>query len=233
FLRHRRLVDVPRHRGARLPPAPAPRVRDGDGGARRRGGPLRLPRRRRALRPRRHPVAHRRGRDLAFRDDAPPRRRRPQPARAVPDLAQPRAGGQVRRAALRHVLGRADPRGGPRRRGRGRQVPPHRRGARRRARPRPAPALVGRATGEPPGHLDRLPRPGVSTELPAFDPAANRVLYNYGGALTVDDRELGYEAAVLEPQAVTVTAGPEGANVLVLQARPIGAPVVQQGPFVA
>ncbi|HJC28535.1 MAG TPA: pirin family protein [Candidatus Dietzia intestinipullorum] len=75
--------------------------------------------------------------------------------------------------------------------------------------------------------------PGVSTELPAFDPAANRVLYNYGGALTVDDRELGYEAAVLEPQAVTVTAGPEGANVLVLQARPIGAPVVQQGPFVA
>src|SRR5699024_5629185 len=45
--------------------------------------------------------------------------------------------------------------------------------------------------------------------------------------------ELGYEAAVLEPQAGTVTAGPEGANVLVLQARPIGAPVVQQGPFVA
>lgn len=74
--------------------------------------------------------------------------------------------------------------------------------------------------------------PGVSTELPAFDEAANRVLYNYGGALTVDDRELGYEAAVLAPESVTVTAGDDGAAFLVLQGRPIGAPVVQQGPFV-
>lgn len=74
--------------------------------------------------------------------------------------------------------------------------------------------------------------PGVTTELPAYDASATRVLYNYGGALTVDDRELDYEAAVLEPQAVTVTAGDDGAAFLVLQARPIGAPVEQQGPFV-
>ena len=33
--------------------------------------------------------------------------------------------------------------------------------------------------------------------------------------------------------AVTVTAGDEGASFLILQGRPIGEPVVQQGPFVA
>lgn len=75
--------------------------------------------------------------------------------------------------------------------------------------------------------------PGASTELPAFDSSAVRTLYNYGGALTVDGRELAYEAAVLEPEAVTVTAGTDGASFLILQGRPIGAPVVQQGPFVA
>lgn len=75
--------------------------------------------------------------------------------------------------------------------------------------------------------------PGASTELPAFDESAVRTLYNYGGALTVDGQKLGYDAAVLEPAAVTVTAGDEGAAFLVLQGRPIGAPVVQQGPFVA
>lgn len=74
--------------------------------------------------------------------------------------------------------------------------------------------------------------PGVSTELPAFDASATRVLYNYGAALTVEGQQLGYDAAVLAPHAVTVTAGEGGAAFLVLQARPIGAPVVQQGPFV-
>lgn len=74
--------------------------------------------------------------------------------------------------------------------------------------------------------------PGASTELPAFSDEAVRVLYNYGGTLTVDGRELGYEAAVLEPAPVTVTAGDDGAAFLVLQGRPIGAPVVQHGPFV-
>lgn len=74
--------------------------------------------------------------------------------------------------------------------------------------------------------------PSVSTELPAFDESANRILYNYGGKLTVDDRDLDYEAAVLGPDAVTVTAGDQPVAFLVLQARPIGAPVVQQGPFV-
>lgn len=74
--------------------------------------------------------------------------------------------------------------------------------------------------------------PGVSTELPAFDASAGRVLYNYGGGVTVDGQEIGYDAAVLAPEPVTVTAGDDGAAFLILQARPIGAPVVQQGPFV-
>ena len=74
--------------------------------------------------------------------------------------------------------------------------------------------------------------PGVSTELPGFDPSANRILYNYGGLLTVDGQQLGYDAAVLEPEPVTVTAGDDGAAFLILQGRPIGAPVVQHGPFV-
>ena len=72
--------------------------------------------------------------------------------------------------------------------------------------------------------------PGASTELPAFDESAVRTLYNYGGALTVDGQELGYDAAVLAPEAVTVTAGAEGASFLILQARPIGAPVAARLP---
>ena len=43
----------------------------------------------------------------------------------------------------------------------------------------------------------------------------------------MDGRDLTYEAAVLEPAPVTVTAGDDGAAFLVLQGRPIGAPVVQ------
>ncbi len=74
--------------------------------------------------------------------------------------------------------------------------------------------------------------PGVSAGLPAASAEALRTLYNYGGSLTVEGRELGYDAAVLEPSAVTVTAGDDGAAFLVLQGRPIGAPVVQHGPFV-
>ena len=74
--------------------------------------------------------------------------------------------------------------------------------------------------------------PGVSTELPGTDPAVGRVLYNYGGPVAVDGQQIGYDAAVLAPEPVTVAAGDDGAAFLVLQARPIGAPVVQQGPFV-
>src|SRR5699024_7668884 len=36
--------------------------------------------------------------------------------------------------------------------------------------------------------------PGVSTELPGTDPAVGRVLYNYGGPVTVDGQQIGYDA---------------------------------------
>ena len=51
---HRRLADVPRRDGARLPEPPAPRLRDGHVRPPGPHRPLRLARRRRALRPRRH-----------------------------------------------------------------------------------------------------------------------------------------------------------------------------------
>ena len=76
--RHRRLAHVPRRDGARLPAAPAPRLRDRHVRAPRADRPLRLARRGGALRPRRHAVAHRRPRHRALRDvpAARPRRAR-------------------------------------------------------------------------------------------------------------------------------------------------------------
>ncbi len=50
LLRRRRLVDVPRQRGPRVPPASPPRVRDGDGRAPRPDRPCRLARRNRSVR---------------------------------------------------------------------------------------------------------------------------------------------------------------------------------------
>nr|MBP9069319.1 pirin family protein [Bacteroidia bacterium] len=42
-----------------------------------------------------------------------------------------------------------------------------------------------------------------------------------------------YNAAELLPQAETIlTAGEEGASILILQGKPIGEPVIQYGPFV-
>ena len=62
-----------------------------------------------------------------------------------------------------------------------------------------------------------------------------RVLYFYeGDALTVDGTELGAStgAVVRCDRDLDLTAGPTAAEVLVLQGRPIGEPVAQQGPFV-
>ncbi|WP_026928450.1 pirin family protein [Granulicoccus phenolivorans] len=75
--------------------------------------------------------------------------------------------------------------------------------------------------------------PGATTVLPAASSQAVRVLYTFEGAVTIEDQTLSDQAAVLDTdQGVRLSAGAEGARMLMLQGRPIGAPVVQHGPFV-
>lgn len=71
--------------------------------------------------------------------------------------------------------------------------------------------------------------------LPAANgPESIRVLYPYEGTVTIDGVLLAGEGAVVDVSApLSVEAGPAGARVLVMQGRPIGEPVYQQGPFVA
>ncbi|MBA3819293.1 MAG: pirin family protein [Deltaproteobacteria bacterium] len=76
---------------------------------------------------------------------------------------------------------------------------------------------------------------GATWTLPAAQAMSNRTLYLFGGAtIRLDDRELERGTGVrLRPDApVTITAGPEAVDLLLLQGTPIGEPVVQHGPFV-
>ncbi len=77
--------------------------------------------------------------------------------------------------------------------------------------------------------------PGATITLPAATiEQAIRTLYVYDGPVTVDGQALQAQGAVVESsEPLAVTAGESGARFLVLQGRPIGAPVVQHGPFVA
>ena len=61
-----------------------------------------------------------------------------------------------------------------------------------------------------------------------------RVLYVFEGSVRIGEHDLAAATgARLRVDAdVTVTAGPDGAEALVLQGRPIGEPVAQHGPFV-
>jgi redox-sensitive bicupin YhaK (pirin superfamily) len=82
-------------------------------------------------------------------------------------------------------------------------------------------------------HLDI--EPGAVFELPpAAAPDTVRVLYVFEGAVRVGEHDLeaSVSARVRVTDAVNVIGGPDGAEVLVLQGRPIGVPVVQEGPFV-
>jgi redox-sensitive bicupin YhaK (pirin superfamily) len=70
---------------------------------------------------------------------------------------------------------------------------------------------------------------------PAKDGATKRTLYVFrGGTLKVAGEPIaqGRAAAVKSDVALTLEADGPGAEVLVLQGRPIGEPVVQYGPFV-
>lgn len=76
--------------------------------------------------------------------------------------------------------------------------------------------------------------PGARWTLPPAAGEGRRTLYLFDGAARVGERDLRPPVgAVLEPRApVPLVAGPEGADLLLLQGRPIGEPVVAHGPFV-
>jgi redox-sensitive bicupin YhaK (pirin superfamily) len=77
--------------------------------------------------------------------------------------------------------------------------------------------------------------PGARFTVPAVDDAAiGRVLYFFTGkTLTVDGKSVAVKHAIqIGPGAITLVAGDEACDLLLLQGRPIGEPVAQHGPFV-
>jgi redox-sensitive bicupin YhaK (pirin superfamily) len=98
----------------------------------------------------------------------------------------------------------------------------------------------------PPDSWASQPESEVAIWQARFDPAATvtlpvtahaetvRTMYVFAGAVDVGERMLPAPVgAVLRSGApVAVTAGSEGAEVLILQGRPIGEPVARYGPFV-
>ena len=77
-------------------------------------------------------------------------------------------------------------------------------------------------------------QPGAAWTMPPAKVGTNRTLYLFAGVARIADRDFPGKAGLrLRPDAeVSIVAGPEGAELLVLQGRPIGEPVVQYGPFV-
>jgi redox-sensitive bicupin YhaK (pirin superfamily) len=77
--------------------------------------------------------------------------------------------------------------------------------------------------------------PNATWTLPATRQGTNRYLYFFAGqSLSFDGDALPSHcaAALRADLAVRLDAGPDGAELLMLQGRPIGEPVVQHGPFV-
>jgi redox-sensitive bicupin YhaK (pirin superfamily) len=77
--------------------------------------------------------------------------------------------------------------------------------------------------------------PGARWSVPAAAPGSNRSLYFFRGAgLRVGGREIppSHEVEVRGDRALTLEAGAAETELLLLQGRPIGEPVVQYGPFV-
>lgn len=76
---------------------------------------------------------------------------------------------------------------------------------------------------------------GASLELPsAVGPSTNRVLYVFEGSVAIDGHDATKDTGVVVDASAQapLRAGAQGAEVLMLQARPIGEPVAQYGPFV-
>jgi len=80
-------------------------------------------------------------------------------------------------------------------------------------------------------------QPDAAWTLPPAQPGTNRTLYWFrGGGLRVGDRSIARPSGIaLRPDAavpLVAGPGPDPVELLVLQGRPIGEPVVQHGPFV-
>ncbi len=78
--------------------------------------------------------------------------------------------------------------------------------------------------------------PGATWTLPPTkDPHITRTVYFFrGSSLVLEGETLTSHAALVveSDRAIQLRAGAEGVDILVLQGRPIGQPVVQHGPFV-
>lgn len=78
-------------------------------------------------------------------------------------------------------------------------------------------------------------KPEGTLTLPTADSEVNRSIYFYqGDSLKVNEKSLNVQqgADLHAEQVVTLTSGSEESHILLLQGKPIGEPVVQQGPFV-
>lgn len=76
---------------------------------------------------------------------------------------------------------------------------------------------------------------GATWTLPAGPVGVNRMLYMFSGdSVSVGGKRvnMGLVAQLVSDAAASVTAGTVACELLVLQGRPIGEPVVQHGPFV-
>ena len=80
-----------------------------------------------------------------------------------------------------------------------------------------------------------VPTAGAALTLPAAKhPDAVRVLYVFAGSVTIDGEHVVADTGVVvDPtQPVPLVAGADGAEILMLQGRPIAEPIAQYGPFV-
>jgi len=77
--------------------------------------------------------------------------------------------------------------------------------------------------------------PDAAVALPAAKASTtHRTVYVYEGSALVGDREITAPtgAVVRADSSLAIVAGDDGAEILVLQGRPIAEPVAQYGPFV-
>jgi hypothetical protein len=75
--------------------------------------------------------------------------------------------------------------------------------------------------------------PNARFTLPAASSGLNRWLYAFSGGLAIDGAPIGAQLAVLRSDEESqLVNGAEASELLLLQGKPIGEPVVQQGPFV-